>query len=120
MIALAIVGILTAIAYPSYKTHIVKSHRAAAQGFMLNVANREEQYLLDARSYAAIATDADFDSILKIGTPPPDVSQYYTVTVTVNGRSYTIQAAPRAGTIQANDSTLTLDNQGTKSPANLW
>lgn len=119
MIVLAIVGILAAIAYPSYKAHIVKSHRAAAQGFMLNVANREEQYLLDSRSYAAVATDADFDNVLKTGIPP-DVTQYYTVTVTVTGRSYVIQAAPKAGTIQANDQTLTLDNQGTKSPAYLW
>lgn len=119
MIVVAIIGILAAIAYPSYKTYIIKSHRTAAQGFMLNVANREEQYLLDARSYVALSTPSDFDNLLKLGIPS-DIKQYYDITVTVNGRTFVIQAAPKAGTIQASDGTMTLDNLGTKSPAGLW
>ena len=51
MIAVVIVGVLAAVAFPSYQNYIVKSNRAAAQAFMVDAASREKQYLLDARSY---------------------------------------------------------------------
>jgi len=35
MITLAIIGILAAIAYPSYQAHVLKTRRALAQGCML-------------------------------------------------------------------------------------
>lgn len=122
MITVAIVGILAAIAYPSYTQYVVKSNRAAAQAFMLNVANKEEQYILDAREYATAATNAEFTSNLALNVPA-EVSKVYTVTVghvSSNVRTYSIQAAPIAGSAQAGDGTLTLDNAGTKSPADKW
>jgi type IV pilus assembly protein PilE len=80
MITVAIVGILAAVAYPSYLTYLTKSNRRAAQSFLLEVSSRQQRYLLDARSYAAdLAT-------LQMSTPP-DVS-----------RNYTITTAPKAGT----------------------
>ena len=53
MIVVAIVAILAAIAFPSYQEHLRKSRRAAAQSFMVDVAARQQQYLIDARSEAA-------------------------------------------------------------------
>ena len=52
MIAVAVVGILAGIAWPSYKYYVMRANRSAAQQFMLDIANREEQFMLDARSYA--------------------------------------------------------------------
>ena len=43
MIAVAIIGILVAVAYPSYQGQVRKANRAAAQQFMLDVAMREQQ-----------------------------------------------------------------------------
>ncbi|HYD79734.1 MAG TPA: type IV pilin protein [Paucimonas sp.] len=123
MVTVAVVGILAAIAYPMYTGHIVKSNRAVAKSFMLNVANRQEQYLLDARSYAQAANNDAFGSSGLNLTVPAEVSKYYTMSVAHvggNGRTYLIQAVPISGTVQAGDGTLTLDNTGAKTPADKW
>jgi type IV pilus assembly protein PilE len=80
MITVAIVAILATIAYPSYSQYIARSNRAAAESFMLDVANKQEQYRLDARQYASslatlygVASDA--------AATPSDVSKHYTVAV---------------------------------------
>ena len=52
LIAVVVVAILTSIALPSYQGHMRKSSRAAAQALLMDVANRQAQYLLDARNYA--------------------------------------------------------------------
>ena len=119
LVAVVIIGILAAIAIPNYQNYVVKGNRAAAQSYMMDLANREKQYLLDARVYTANPT-ADLGV-----TPPADVSKHYTVAVTVGTAppSFTITATPIAGSPQANDgpvSTLTLGSDGTKTPTDKW
>jgi len=53
MIVIAIIGILSAIAYPSYQNYVMRAKRSAAQQFMVDISSREQQYLLDARNYTA-------------------------------------------------------------------
>lgn len=115
MIAVAIVGILATIAFPSYQEHLRKTRRATAQSFMADVASRQQQYLIDARGYAggpgALAA-------LNLAVPG-DVSRFYTVTVDPPAPtvppSYTITATPIGGSAQIPDGVLTLDHQGTKT-----
>ncbi|MGA0023067.1 MAG: type IV pilin protein [Burkholderiales bacterium] len=115
LVVVAILGILLAIAVPSYRAHVIKSHRASAQTFMMEVANRQNQYLLDARNYAVGASALD-----TLGqSVPADVSSRYTVTVDPSAPAtppaFTIVATPIAGTPQATDGVLTLDNLGVKT-----
>jgi type IV pilus assembly protein PilE len=114
-IAVAIVGILAVIAFPSYQDHMRKGRRSAAQSFMIDVATREQQYLIDARSYAG---GAGALGTLNLAVPP-DVSRVYTVTVEPAAPtvppSYTITATPIAGSAQVPDGVLTLDHQGAKT-----
>jgi type IV pilus assembly protein PilE len=115
MIAVVIVGILAAVALPSYQNYVVKSNRAAAQAFMMDVENRQKQYLLDARSYAA--------DLPTLGmTAPAEVSDLYNLSIAVTAAppAFTITATPIAGTRQESDGTLTLDNSGAKTPADKW
>ncbi len=119
MITVAVIGILAAVAYPSYNDYLIRATRSAAQSFMLDVSNKEEQYLLDARIYAAVANNAGFSTLGL--TVPVEVSRFYNLTVaSVTASTYTIQAAPIAGTRQASDSTLGLTNAGTKTPPAKW
>jgi len=114
MITVAIVAVLAAIAYPSYMSHVVKSNRSAAQGFMLEVSNLQQRYLLDARAYAA--------NMAALGaTTPTNVQPNYTVTTapktgtTLPG--FTVTATP-IGNQLAKDTTcgtLTVDEAGTKT-----
>ena len=53
MITVAIVSILVAVGLPSYQAHMIKAVRSQGQQFLLDLAQREEQYFLDARWYAS-------------------------------------------------------------------
>lgn len=119
MVTVAIVGILAAIAYPSYIDYLVRNTRSAAQSFMMDVVNKQEQYLLDSRTYLSVANNAAFSGLgLSV---PADVSAFYNLSVaSATSTTYTIQAVPISGTRQANDGTLTLDQSGAKSPAAKW
>ena len=119
MITVAVIGILAAVAYPSYIDYLIRASRSAAQSFMLDASNKEEQYLLDARTYLAVTNNAGFSNIGL--TVPTEVTRFYNLSVaSVTASTYTIQAAPIAGTRQAADGTLQLTNDGTKTPAAKW
>lgn len=128
MITVAVVGILAAVAYPSYTQYIVRANRSAAQSFMFAVANKQEQYMLDARRYAGGAT-----ALTDLGMAvPADVSGKYTITATctmptavgnctaaAGTPAYVITGQP-IGTQATNDTkcgTLTLNQRGGKTPA---
>lgn len=116
MIVVAVIAILAAVAYPSYQDYLRRGKRAAAQAFLMDLAQREQQYLIDSRSYAGTL------SALNV-TVPTEVSPYYTVTISVQAGpppSFTLTAAPIAGTVQAADPTLTLDNLSNKTPTSIW
>ena len=123
MVTVVIVAILGAIAYPSYTSYVVKSNRAAVKSFMVAVANREQQYILDARVYGEVADNAGFNTVLGMGAVPTETSNFYDVTVANvggNTRTFLITAAPISTKMNANDGTLTLDNTGAKLPADKW
>ena len=63
MIVVAIVGVLAAVALPSYNKYIKKGRASSAEQVLLDIANRQEQYLLDARSYSTDPT------VLRISPP---------------------------------------------------
>ena len=116
MIVVAIIAILAAIALPSYQQQIIKSNRAAAKGQMLDIANREQQYLFANRVYATKA-------LLETGgyALPTEVSARYSYDVTVGTDtvpSFQITFTPIGA--QATDGAITLDSQGVKSPASKW
>lgn len=58
MIVLAIVGILSAIAYPAYTDYIVKTRRAAAAGCLMEYAQFMERYYTTNMTYAAATLPA--------------------------------------------------------------
>lgn len=112
MVVVVIVGILAAVAIPAYTQYTVKAKRAAAESFIMGVANKQEQYMLDARQYATTLT-------LLGMTAPADVSDHYNITITDVGATpptYTVNAIPIGGQL-ANDTecgTVSIDQAGTK------
>jgi len=121
MITVAIVAILARIAYPAYMSHIIKGNRASAKAQMLDLANREQQFLLANRAYAPYSGTS---SVVASGFAlPNEVSSYYTPSITIATTTvpaFTITFAPISGTVQASDGTLTLNSDGAKAPADKW
>lgn len=62
LIAVAIVGLLATIAYPSYVNQVIESKRNIGKSALLQVADRQEQYFLDNKRYAADLTRLGYGS----------------------------------------------------------
>ncbi|MGQ7959175.1 type IV pilin protein [Pseudomonas sp. SP16.1] len=115
MIVVAIIGILAAIAYPSYREYVIRGDRAAAQAQMMDIANRQQQFLLANRAYASSIADLNYSL-------PSELSGKYTAAVSADNA-----ATPPTFTItftavgaQASDGDLSLNSQGVKTPAAKW
>ena len=117
MIAVAVVGILAAIALPSYQSYVIRSKRAVAKAQMLDLANRQPQFLVASRSYATktqleaagyalpaeLVGKYSYDVTVNMAATPPN----WTITFTATGS-------------QSSDGNLVLKSDGTKTPANKW
>jgi type IV pilus assembly protein PilE len=113
LIVVAFIAILAGIAMPSYVEHVKKSRRAEAQSYMLMIAARQQQFLVDTRAFAALPPD-------NIASQPSNVASAYTVTMnTANGPppTFTITATPKANQNSEKCGTLTIDQTGTKTAA---
>ena len=114
MTVLVIIGVLAAVAWPSYQSYVMRSNRAAAQSFMMTIASRQEQYLLTNRSYSATIAGLNL-------TQPPETIGRYNFDIpagTFTPTSYVITAAATGN--QLPDGNLTLSSNGTKTPADKW
>ncbi|MCC4862449.1 type IV pilin protein [Vibrio splendidus] len=99
LIAVAIVGILGAIAYPSYTSHVIKAHRVTAIADMTKI--QLEMETLYTGNYASAA-----ENIISGGTClfcDTDTSRY-TLAISASSTTYTIQAEPLSQ--QVNDGCL--------------
>ena len=116
MITVAVVGILAAVAYPAYTDQVRKGVRRAAQAQMMDLANREQQFLLSNRTYV------DYPTITASGFAlPPEVAAGYTPSIVVatgTFPAYTITFTATAN--QLKDGDLTLNHQGVKTPGAKW
>ena len=116
MITVAIIAILASVAFPSYQQYVIRSNRSEMQQFMMDIANREEEFLLNNRIYATSLSD------LGLALPGRLQSLYSAPTITKKDSppSYDISAAPKIGSIQSSDPTLGLTSLGAKTPADKW
>ena len=113
MIVVSIIGILAAIAYPSYIDSVVKTNRKAAEACLSEYANYQEQYYTTNFAYTATLPAIGCASSQQTG-------KHYTYSATTASESpfYTVQAVPVVGGMQAShDSqcgTLSLDQTGAR------
>lgn len=52
MTVLVVAGALYFVALPGYRQAVLKSHRVAARGALLDLMSRQEHYYMDSRRYA--------------------------------------------------------------------
>jgi type IV pilus assembly protein PilE len=109
MIVVAVVGILAMITVPAYDRQVLRSNRSAAQQYLMVLASKQEQYMLDARTYtatiatltASTAATNRYAFAIDIATCAPQPC-------------FTITATPTHPS-QVPDGALTLNNLGAKT-----
>lgn len=114
MIVVAIIGILSAIAVPSYQKYVREARRSEGQALLLDLQQKQEKWRVNNTTYGTLAN---------LGGAP--ASDYYTYTVTNNTAvAYTLTATAISGKSQAGDSGchagMSIDQAGAKTPATCW
>jgi len=104
-----------AVALPTYRDHMRKSRRAEAQAYLMAVASRQQQFLLDTRGYAPDLTTVGIAA-------PANVAAVYDLAVAaVAGPppTFRLTATPKATTDQTYErcGTLAIDQTGAKTAA---
>jgi len=139
MIVVAIIGIIAAIAIPSYTRYVENARATDAQGALTSFASAMERYYTQNGSYlgadggtAAISASLTDPAIFPSQAPLDGNAKFYNLQIfnlTLN--SYELRAMPIAGTAQANHGFIQLlstgqrgwdsDNSGSITTAeNTW
>ena len=99
LIAVVIVGVLSAVALPSFLDSMRKSRRAEAVSALAVLQQAQERFRSSNATYAA--NDVLTSALLVNGTTP---SGYYAIAITASSATgYTATATANSGTSQAND-----------------
>ena len=110
LITLTILSILTAIAYPQYTQHIIKTRRSDAKTSLYQLATNLEIYYAEHNTYSGFPFDNNLSS-----------QRFYQLTVlTTDENSYSLQASP-VGPQQADKEcgSFLLSHTGEKSNSEL-
>lgn len=115
MIVVAIIGILAAIAYPSYTQYKVRTQRADAQSEMMTIAHRMQLLYTVNHSYAGVTVASN--SIYGAAVTPKQGTAYYDLEFSPSptvASGWTLIAKPIASTIQKDNGWICLNDQGQK------
>lgn len=126
MITVAIIGILTSIALPSYQAHVTKTQRTDAQGALSSFSVAMERYFAANNTYVGAATGgttaataapaAPKTTVFANQSPLDQSTKLYNLTIQAEtATTYTLRAAPITGTGQAADGIIQLSSIGLRS-----
>jgi type IV pilus assembly protein PilE len=128
MIVVAIIGILAAIAIPSYQESVRRGNRADAKNVMLNIAQMQERYYTNNTTYVPVvgasviqaANAAAFGNMSFSGGSV--ATRKFTIDVQAGATgniatSFIVTATAANGYSDPSCPVMTLDNLGTKTPA---
>jgi type IV pilus assembly protein PilE len=116
MITVAIIAILSALAYPAYLEHVRKSRRADAKTALLDLATRQERFFSVNSIYTSSPVSLGYSS--SVTAFPIDVlvsgTAYYALSVTLPSpaSSFSISAAPKGDQLKDACGTYTLNSLG--------
>lgn len=115
MIVVVVVGILVAIAYPSYQEHVNKSRRADAQANLLELAQFMERHYTSQGGYEANGNAGGSPTLPYTKAPKDGSQEFYTLSLSaISPQAYTLQASPKNSMAGDKCGTLTYTNKGQK------
>lgn len=112
MIVVAVIGILAAIAIPSYAEFVRNGKRSDAKQAVMAAAEAVERHKAANFSYAAL--NGNLASVFNVNVPESGANTYYTLQVATNatGTTYTITATATGS--MAGDGNFTIDQAGVR------
>ena len=133
MVVVAIVAAIFAFAFPSYERYIVRAKRAVGQNVLMQVADRQQQFFMDNKRFAADLTNLGFTANPFIvdddgaSTVIGDVDAVYSVALSnVTATTWAATATPLNGQLSRDTScgNLTINQAGAKGKSgagdNCW
>lgn len=106
----AILGIIAAIAIPSYNKMVMKGRRSDAKVTLMKISQQLERCFTENNAYTVAAGCKNYNNT-------NSDEGFYTITAAQNATTYALTAVPKAGTYQTNDTDcaqFTLNQAGTK------
>ncbi len=104
MIVVAIIAMISAFAYPSYMQYVVSTKRTVATSALLRIADRQQQFFMDNKSFSNDLTALGFAANPLVladdgyNTVAGDADAVYSISLSnVAVTTYTITAAPLHG-----------------------
>lgn len=111
MAALAIAGILTAVAMPSYLDHVKRTRRGDAQAGLLALASAMERYYVDNHTFVG----ANPATLYSAKTPVDGDEVFYTLAIqNATRRNFTLTATPKNAQLKDDCGQLTLTRSGVR------
>lgn len=109
MMVVVIIGILAAIAYPSYREYVLRGHRSEGVALLSEGAARQERYYAQNNTYA--------NSVALLSMDANSDNDYYTLSVVAaDATSYSLLAtAINSQTDDSKCGNLGLNEQGVKT-----
>jgi type IV pilus assembly protein PilE len=133
MLVVAIVAAIFTFAFPSYERYIVRAERAVGQNVLMQVADRQQQFFMDNKRFAANLTNLGFTANPFIidddgaSTVAGDPDAVYSVALSnVTATTWTATATPLNGQLSRDTScgNLTINQAGAKGKSgagdNCW
>lgn len=108
MIVIAIIGILAAIAYPSYQNYKVRTHRTDAQAEMITIGKTLMHLKVAKGNYL----NTNISKIYGASVTPISGTALYDLELNTTSSTWELVAKPKAGTTQAGNGWICLNEQG--------
>lgn len=118
LIVVAIIGILAAVALPSYTSYVARAHRADARGQLLQAAQFMQRFYAANDQYANDRASNGVSTQIPtaLARSPAEGTQLYALTIAATASTYTLTMAPVAGASMASDAcgSFTLTSTGVR------
>lgn len=120
LVTIAIVGIIVAVALPSYQDYMLRAGRSEGASALFEVMERQEQYYRNNLTYTLQLSDLGYSAT----EPVKSETDRYRITAAACNSIAIRRCVNLIATAQpkqaADGPTMTLNSRGQKTPANKW